>query len=75
MAISHIWSDEYNGPAYTYFSPLRPIRATMLPDGFKVVLPVVGPTDEHYITTTEQLPESFCKQASLEPYAQQRTGL
>lgn len=64
MPIQGIWSDEYTGPKYTYYSPLRPISATLLPEGYTVVM-TVG-RDPRTIVTTEPLPNRFIEQWSLE---------
>ena len=58
------WSDEYTGPRYTYYSPLRPIPAHLLPAGFTTVL--TSGQAQDIIVTTKPLPESFVGQASLE---------
>lgn len=58
------WSDEYNGPRYTYYSPLRPMMAHLLPSGFTTVITLGQAKD--IIVTTERLPDSFIEQASLE---------
>ena len=63
-AIQGVWADEYNGPTFTYYSPLRPITATLLPLGSVVVI-TVG-QDPRRIVVTEPLPEQFIKQWSLE---------
>ena len=62
-AIQGVWDDEYTGPRFTYYSPLRPITATLLPTGSVVVL-TVG-QDPKRIVVTEPLPERFIEQWSL----------
>lgn len=64
MPTQGVWSDEYTGPRYTYYSPLRPISPTLLPDGYTVVISVGS--DPRRITTTEALPERFIQNWSLE---------
>jgi len=60
----YVWSDEYTGDRHTYYSPLRPIRPTMLPEGYVAVL-TMG-QDERIVVTTKPLPERYIKQLSLE---------
>ena len=62
--MAHVRTDEYTGPRYTYYSPLRPMMALLLPNGFTVVI-TMG-QDERIIVTTEPLPEHFIEQLSLE---------
>lgn len=57
-------SDDYDGPRYTYHNPLRPFPATLLPEGYTVV--VTAGQDRHTITTTTPLPRAFIRQMSLE---------
>lgn len=64
MPTQSVWSDEYSGPRYAYHSPLRPITATLLPQGYTVV--IVLPWDPRTIITTQPLPEHFISQWSLE---------
>ena len=61
---SYLWSDEYSGPRFTYYSPLRPMSVSLLPNGFTTVIEL--DQDERIVVTTEPLPESFVTQASLE---------
>ncbi len=65
MANQGVWSDEYTGDQYTYYSPLRPITSTLLPPGFVTVIEVGR--DPRIIVTTEPLPDTFIAQWSLEP--------
>lgn len=62
--VNHVFADEYTGPGYHYYSPLRPIVPTLLPEGFTVVIRV-GQNPRIVVTTTP-LPETFVKQWSLE---------
>ena len=65
MAIQGVWSDEYSGPRYTYYSSLRPFPVYLLPTGYVVV--ITGPgSDPRTIVTTEPLPQQFIDQTSLE---------
>lgn len=63
MAQKHVWADQYEGPRFTYYSPLRPIAAHMLPFGVTVVISVGQ--DARTIITTEALPDHFVSQWSL----------
>lgn len=65
MAIKAVWDDEYTGPRYTYYSPLRPFPVYLLPTGWVAV--ITGPgSDPRTIVTTEPLPQQFIDQTSLE---------
>ena len=64
MAIQSVWSDEYSGVQYRYYSPLRPFSPTMLPDGYVYVVEVGR--DSRIVVTTTPLPIAFMEQASLE---------
>ena len=59
-----VWEDEYTGEVYEYYSSLRPVSTTLLPNGYTAVIRVGG--DPQTIKTTEPLPESFINQLSLE---------
>ncbi len=60
----HVWSDEYTGKRYTYYSPYRPVMAHMLPHGTTIVIKLGQ--DRRTVVTTEPLVESYIKQADLE---------
>lgn len=66
MPIQHVWSDEYNGPAYHYYSPYRPVRPTVLPEGTVVIL--IAGSDPKHLWVTAPLPEHYIKQADLESW-------
>lgn len=74
MPIHSVWSDEYTGPRYTYYSPLRPIPATLLPEGYTVVVGSTSAPDLSVITTTKPLPQRFIDQWSLELREAQKKG-
>ena len=59
-----VWDDEYQGPRWVYYSPLRPVSATMLPRESTAVIKVG--MDPRTVVVTEPLPEHFVDQWSLE---------
>ena len=64
MTIQSVWSDEYKGERFTYYSPLRPVSPINLPLG-TIYVTEVG-RDPRIVVTTAPLPDSFIKQTSLE---------
>ena len=62
--VNGVWSDEYNGERFTYYSPLRPLTPTLLPKGTVYIMEVGR--DPRIIVTTAPLPSNFVEQASLE---------
>ena len=58
------WSDEYEGERFTYYSPLRPMSPTNLPEGTVYILEVGR--DPRIVVTTAPLSDSFINQTSLE---------
>ncbi len=64
MASKSVWGDKYEGERFTYYSPLRPLTPTQLPDGMVYIIEVGR--DPRVVVTTTALPESFIFQASLE---------
>lgn len=63
MPTQYVWADEWDGPAYRYRSPYRPISATNLPEGYTVVLGLAA--GNRVIVTTEPLPPAFVERLDL----------
>jgi len=60
MAIQSVWSDEYEGERFTYYSPLRPVSPVNLPPGTTYIVEVGR--DPRIVVTTAPLSESFITQ-------------
>ena len=56
-AIQSVWSDEYEGERFTYYSPLRPLSPTLMPEG-TVYIVEVG-RDPRIVVTTNPLPDDY----------------
>jgi hypothetical protein len=63
MAKQIVWNDEYQGPRYTYYSPLRPVAQLWISSEFTRV--ISSGQNDREITLTTELSESFVKQCDL----------
>ena len=64
MGTQSVWSDEWEGERFTYYSPLRPVSLVNLPPG-TIYIVEVG-RDPRIVVTTAPLSESFIAQTSLD---------
>ena len=64
MSYKIVFSSNYEGPRYTYRSPLRPVSQLWLPDETIRVI-ITGQSDRE-VTLTELLPARLVSQFSLE---------